>query len=276
MKIHTTKEILNDLESHIETRTPFGLMRFGDGGLKYVHSVLFNDTDQMIQISEKEGIPISKMDYILDLWKTSANICDYIDTTNVYFSDYFWGRVRKNKQSMSKETVFKMKGWLKLYRLAGFRNENFCNPEINFLSCLDVCDLSLLDVMKDKKICCITSCNEMTIKKVLCDYNVDVINIDKQTGHQFAKSFNVVVPEIYKLAKKYDIWLVAAGELGRIYTGLIKFYGGITFDIGSLVDYWCNGIIPIRLSFFLKPSEVSHLKLGLTSEGIEYIDYLRS
>ena len=276
MKIYTTKEILIDLQNHIHTKSPFALMRFGDGGLKYIHAVLFNDIDQIIQISQKEGIPISKVDYILDLWKCSANLCNYIDTTHVYFTNYFWPRVRKGKQLMHKDTISKMKGWLQLYRIAGFTNQDFCNPEINFLSCVDVCDLTLLDIIKDLKICCITSCPQELVKQVLNGYNVDVINVADQTGNQFVKSFNSVISTIDKSAKDYDIWLVAAGELGRIYTGLIKFYGGIAFDIGSLIDFWCNRIIPIRIKWFLQPSSESHLKLTITDEGREFIEYLRS
>lgn len=276
MKIHTTKEILIDLQIHMQTKSSFALMRLGDGGLKYIHATLFNDTDQLIQISEKEGIPICKVDYILDLWKTSANICNYIDSTQVYFSDYFWPRVRKGKQSMSKDTVSKMKGWLKLYRLAGFRNENFCNPEINFLSCIDICDITLLDLIHDVNVCCITSYDESLVRSTLGTTNIDVITIANQTGNQFSTSFNSVISNISKNSKNYDIWLIAAGELGRIYTGLIKYYGGIAFDIGSLIDFWCKKIIPVRLKWFIQPSKQSPLKLGLTDDGMQFIEYIRS
>lgn len=274
MEISSILHILNELDEAINTKTPFSLMRLGDGGLKYIHAVMFNDIKQLNEISEKEGIPINSVDYILDLWKTSANLCDYIDSSQVYYTDYFWPRVRKNRQQMSKETISKMKGWLKLYRLAGFTNEKFCNPEINFLSCLDIYERGLLEIIKDKKVCCITSHDSSKIQKILSKYNIDVLQVANQTGDQFKISFNNVVRDIDKRVKDYDIWLIAAGELGRIYTGLIKFYGGIAFDIGSLIDYWCLKVIPIRLSFFVKPSQKSNLKLSLTEDGEPYKEYL--
>lgn len=274
MEIFSTLHILNELDEALNTKTPFSLMRLGDGGLKYIHAVLFNDIKQLDEISNKEGIPINSVDYILDLWKTSANLCDYIDSSQVYYTDFFWPRVRKNRQDMSEETISKMKGWLKLYRLAGFINEKFCNPEINFLSCLDFYERSLLEIIENKKICCITSYDESVVKNILPQYNIDVLQVANQTGNQFKTSFNDIVKDIDKRVKDYDIWLIAAGELGRIYTGLIKFYGGIAFDIGSLIDYWCLKIIPVRLSFFIKPSKLSDLKLSLTEDGEKYKEYL--
>ena len=274
MKIFSTLHILKELDDDIQTKTPFSLMRLGDGGLKYIHAVLFNDTNQLQQISDKEGIPLNSVDYILDLWKTSSNLCDYIDSSQVYYTDFFWERVRKGKQSMSPDTIQKMQGWLKLYRLAGFTNEKFCNPEINFLSCLDIYEKSLLEIIKDKKICCITSCDENKVKEILWNYDISVLQVANQTGNQFKTSFNTIIKSIDKIVKDYDIWLIAAGELGRIYTGLIKFYGGIAFDIGSLIDYWCSRVIPVRLKWFIQPSEISNLKLSLTEDGEMYKEYL--
>jgi hypothetical protein len=73
-------------------------------------------------------------------------------------------------------------------------------------------------------------------------------------------------------AKHYDFWLVAAGELGRIYTGAIKECGGRAVDLGFIVEFWLGENIHPRLTCFLKRSETNPLELILTEEGMEYID----
>lgn len=275
MKIFNTEEILTDFEKHINDRIPWSLLRLGDGGLKFIHSILFNDADQLSEIVKKEGIPENKAHDILDLWATSANICDYIDTSEVYFTDRFWDRVRKGKQPMHEETLEKMHNWKKLHVLSKIKNTSYCNPEINFLSCLDFLDRSLIEILYRKKICFITSYDrEEVLEKVTVGKRIDVINIVKNDEDHYHNSFNEVIINIENNAKNYDVWLVAAGELGRIYTGLIKHKGGISFDIGSTIDYWCNNVIPLRLVWFLRPSQEHALKLSLTEEGEKYRKYL--
>jgi hypothetical protein len=68
----------------------------------------------------------------------------------------------------------------------------------------------------------------------------------------------------------YDIWLIAAGELGRIYTGLIKHLGGRALDIGFVADYWCNCDYHPRLRRFIVPNPDNKLEFILTSFGKKY------
>ena len=275
MKIYKTLEILDDFEKHIIKREPWSLIRIGDGGIKFLHAVLFNDQDQLLEIVKKEGIPLTKAKDILDLWATSINVSDYIDTTQVYFTEEFWPRVRKGKQPMHQDTIDKIKSWKKLHILSGFINDSYCNPEINFLSCLDIFDRSLIEILENKKICCITAYPEEIVKEKL-NYlkKIDVIKIVENNQDHYHNSFGQTVIKIQKDTKKYDVWLVAAGELGRIYTGLIKNSGGVAFDIGSTIDYWCKDIIPLRLFWFLKKSEKNPLKVTLTEEGERYKEFL--
>lgn len=275
MKIYSSEEILTDLEQHLKKSKPWALCRLGDGGLKFIHSILFNDNEQLIEIVKKEGIPEHKAKDVLDLWATSVNICNYVDTPEVYFTDKFWERVRKGRQSMHEETLCKMRQWKKLHYLSNFFNISYCNPEINFLSCLDSFDNSLIEILKNKRICCITSYSEEEIKTNLTfSKKIDVLQIVKNDEDHYHNSFNNTIIRIEEDAKDYDIWLVAAGELGRIYTGLIKYKGGISFDIGSTIDYWCKGIIPLRLFWFIKPSFKDKLKIALTEDGEKYREYI--
>jgi len=63
---------------------------------------------------------------------------------------------------------------------------------------------------------------------------------------------------------------VAAGELGRLYTGMIKEKGGRTLDIGFIVEYWLDGYIHPRFKLFIKKSLMNKLELVLTEEGKKF------
>ena len=275
VKIARTSEVLNRLDYAIKNKNTFGLTRFGDGTTKAIHSFLTKDYTQLINISEQEGIPICVFERIIDFWKTSANHCDYIDTPEVYFSDKFWNRTKgPNKKAMSEKTYMRLKMWKELYVKIGIVNENYCNPEINFLSCIigKFGNKSLPDLLKNKKICCITSRDDVNEK--LPEYNIDVLKINGKFQNQYNFSFGKVIEKIDADANNYDIWLIAAGELGRLYPGLIKFKGGRAFDIGSLIDFWCDKQIPSRLKPYLNTTIHHPLKFALTETGKEFSKFL--
>ena len=275
VKIANTSLILNKLENAINSKTPFGIIRFGDGTIKAIHAFLNNDTKQLIDISKQEGIPISLFKKIINFWKSSANHCDYIDTPEVYFSGKFWERTKgEQKKVMSEKTIMRLKMWRELYLKIGIVNNNYCNPEINFISCIigKFGKICLPDLLIDKKICCITSRNDVNTK--LTEYNIDVLKINGKFENQYTSSFMKVIEKIDNDANNYDLWLIAAGELGRIYPGLIKFKGGRAFDIGSLIDFWCGEEIPSRLKPYLTTTRHHRLKFNLTSAGKEFINYI--
>jgi hypothetical protein len=268
-----TNTILSQLESAIITKQPFGLVRFGDGTIKAIHSFLTNDIEQIAEISKQEGIPIQNFERIIEFWKTSANLCDYIDTPEVYFSGKFWERTRKKKKQMSEKTLKRLKEWKKLYDRIGITNENYCNPEVNYLSCILRTNMKTLpDIMKNRKICCITSRIDVKIKLGRM-YDIDLVKIPGKNENQYI-SINRIINLIDNKATKYDLWLIAAGELGRIYPGLIKFKGGRAFDVGSLIDFWCTREVPSRLKPYMQETIHSPLKLILTEEGMEFYNYI--
>jgi hypothetical protein len=129
---------------------------------------------------------------------------------------------------------------------------------------------NLLDIMKDRKICIITVFPQ--IVQPLEEYNVDVVKIVGHWQNQYENSFKQVTEIIKDSAKSYDIWLVAAGELGRIYTGAIKEYGGRAVDIGFVIEFWLGQDVHPRLSHFMNRSETNPLELELTEEGLQYVN----
>ena len=275
LKVCKVSDILKDLEDSIDERRPFSLIRFGDGGIKLIHSYYFRDNKQLYEICRKEGLPSDRVDYIIKLWARYANEADYIDCLDVYSSKHFWGKYKKGFVQASDKTLVRMRMWKELYSRAGFdiHKAKYCNPEVNYLMCVVFPGKkTILEIMKDKKICCITSCPQAMEK--LSDYNIDVIEIVGHYEKHFTKSFSNVVSLIEGRANLYDFWIVGAGELGRVYSGLIKGKGGRTIDMGFVIDYWYNQELPARLKEFINPHPLDKLKLVLTKYGKPYAEHL--
>ena len=95
-----------------------------------------------------------------------------------------------------------------------------------------------------------------------------------QYENQYRKSFDNVIKIIKENAQRYDFWLVAAGELGRIYSGCIKECGGRSIDIGFIVEYWLGQSIHPRLKLFMEENFYNKLELKLTKEGIKFLRYI--
>lgn len=271
MKIYTVQEILDKLDWCIRYKIPFSHIRFGDGGIKFMHCVLFKDVKQLEIIIKKEGLPPYKIVEIFELWGYYARRADFIDTPEVYYNGTFWPRIKKPNRSINKQTDKKMRMWKYLYENSEIINKNYCNPESNCLMILDIPGRrNIFDLMKNRKICIVGT--DPNIKHVLVDYDIDIIEIVGQWKNQYKNSFRDVVRKIKLTAKKYDFWIISAGELGRIYTGMIKEEGGRAIDLGFVVDYWLNGYLHPRFYTFINSSLSNKLELRLTNEGKKYLE----
>ena len=270
--IYKVDDILGKLENCINNDIPFSHIRFGDGGIKFIDSILNGNFDQMRIIINKEGMPSTRIVEMFELWGYYARKADYIDTPEVYFNDTFWPRIKKKGKPINEVTKIKMLNWEQLYHDAEFDNENYCNPESNYLMVIRRPNKkNILDLMKNKKVALITAKPEVT--EHLHDYSVDIIEIVGHYENQYKNSFNKVMDIINNKANSYDFWLVAAGELGRIYTGAIKENGGRAIDIGFIVEFWNGEDIHPRLKSFLERSN-NPLELKLTEEGMQYINHI--
>jgi hypothetical protein len=273
MKIYKIEAILEKLEKCIKYKRPFSHIRFGDGGIKYIDSIIFNDIKQLTSIIKKEGIPRSKLLEVFELWGYYARHADFIDTPEVYFMDRFWPRVKRPGKPISGSTNNKLLMWKDLYSRAEFDNENYCNPESNYLMITRIKqNKTLLDLMKGRKLAIITARPE--VKNKLNGFDTTIIEIVGHYENQYKNSFKKVISEIENTAKDYDFWLVAAGELGRIYTGLIKEHGGRAVDIGFVAEYWLGEGIHTRFTSYLRPNWDNNLELYLTYVGKKYEDYI--
>jgi len=265
--IYTVDDILNKLDNCIEYKLPFSHIRFGDGGIKLIDCLLYDDRKLLATIVKKEGLPQEYLIEIFDLWGYYARQADFIDTPEVYYNGTFWPRIKKPGKPINIETDLKMRSWKDLYSRAEFDNENYCNPESNCLMIIKIPGKkNLFDVIKNRKVCCITAKPE--IKSLFPKW--DIVEIVGQWKNQYKNSFKEVVDIIKYTATEYDFWLVAAGELGRIYSGLIKEHGGRCLDIGFVIEFWLTGYIHPRFHVFVNKALNNNLELVLTNEGKKY------
>lgn len=272
--IYKVGDILEKLENCIIYRKPFSHIRFGDGGIKFIDSILHANFEQMQIIIHKEGLPATNIVEIFELWGYYARRADFIDSPEVYFNDTFWPRIKKKGKPINEITRIKMLKWEELYHDSEFDNDSYCNPESNYLMTIRLPGgkKNILDMMKGRRVALITA--KPHVKANLKDYDVDIIEIVAHYENQYKNSFHTVMDIIKNDASRYDFWLVAAGELGRIYTGAIKENGGRAVDIGFIVEFWMGENIHPRLTSFMRRSERDNLELELTEEGLSYIDHI--
>ena len=271
--IYQVNDILSKLENCIKYKIPFSHIRFGDGGIKFIDSILHANFEQMRIIINKEGLPSAKVVEIFELWGYYARNADFIDTPEVYFNDTFWPRVKKKGKAINRATKIKMLDWKKLYHDSEFDNNNYCNPESNYLMVVRrPAHQNILDLMKGKKVALITAKPE--VGHVLTDYSVDIIEIVAHYQNQYQNSFHEVMDIIKHHAQDYDFWMVAAGELGRIYTGAVKESGGRALDIGFIIEFWIGESLHPRITPFLNRNDKNRLELLLTDEGKKYESWI--
>lgn len=277
MYIHSVKEVLTELDDSIKRRKPFSVIRFGDGGVKLLYSYLNHHQENLVEIGKKEGIPVNKIPFVVDSWRKYANEANFIDTVGAYFTNKFWPKLKDQKSTPPKITIRKLKYWKQLYQRVGINNRRYCNPELNYLSALRIGrNKNIIDILKNRKICVISKYQDDIIKSTFPFCNqVDSIKIVGQFKEHYTRCFEVTKDKIRDCAKDYDLFLVAGGELGRIYSGLIKSNGGRSFDIGFMLDYWV-GELPLhkRLNLFLMPSPDNSYELVFTSRGRKYKEYI--
>ncbi len=270
--IFKVDDILRSLSRSIADNTPFSHIRFGDGGLKFIDAFIRKDNENLDKIVEKEGLPPSKLAEVFGLWGYCARRADFIDCPEVYYNGTFWPRIKKKFKNISEGTQELLIGWKDIYRQAKFDNNSYCNPESNYLMTVDrniiPNSYTLLNVMRHRRVCIISARKELEDR--FSDYDVTVHQIVAQYQDHYKACYRDTMKFIASMAPNFDLWLVAAGELGRIYSGFIKECGGRSIDIGFVADFWCGKGLHSRLTRFMFRSE-NPLLTDLTAEGREYI-----
>jgi hypothetical protein len=247
--VASLSDIVKDIEYSVNNSKPFSLIRFGDGGLKLIER--YYEGRSLKSISDKEGIPLDFFDDLIAGWRKYANEANYIDSPLFYMGDDIFSK--RNK--VSTKTKHLMERWEEIYGKIGFTNINICNSEIGFMLFTENGKSNIIDLLGYHDVCCITNFGE--VEKILLPYvdGVTLKLIPGFYGNFYNARYKSLVAEIKAEATKHKIWLVGAGELGRLLTGLIKEYGGIAIDIGKVFDVWVNRKINKRMRNILRLSK---------------------
>jgi len=241
VKVNSTKKILTDLNRCIVKKKPFSIVRFGDA----VHGIVCVFTcPDIIDNGKWSGdkgkklsnsilgqltIPTKRRKQVVNRVIVSANRANYCDSYDAYKllgSNYLGILGRK---------------WKEIHEGAGITNTNYCSCFVHYFSIVDG-EYNLFDIMKGRRIFCITS------KIGILDKVKEVSGAKEIVGchipgrgrgrKHFRNHFSKTIGLIRTNAKNFDLFLIGAGLLGKIYCDEVKKNGGRAFDCGRLFDFW--------------------------------------
>lgn len=260
--LYNLSHILNDIKFHIENQLPFSMCRLGDGDIKLIANMLQGEAPK--EKFKQQGIPTNKIAEILELYKEASNEANYVSSFDMYFTGELWHR------PLSTGTRKRIKKWKDYYNKIGITNENYCSPEIGFFFFLHGED-NLFSILKDRRICLITSFSNIDVKINTAGFNSFSILIPPLSSNHYEEYENIK-KKIKSKVDNFDVCLVGAGTLGRGYSQFIKQNGKVAIDIGQVFNAWNNRKIPQRLKSYLTVHS-NGLTFKLTKANRQYRQY---
>ncbi|MBU2877765.1 GT-D fold domain-containing protein [Aliiglaciecola lipolytica] len=248
---HCTEELFSTLKEAINKKTPFSLIRLGDGeGRILAYPRLFEDD---VFISQVLTYQFGK-EVIGELKKEIAE--DFLAPSMLKLQSLI-------KNSILNADVIGAPSWLHFREAVNEKNiiaqtaQSVCLQSVDQLVSKDI---PIFDhfIFKPfnksgffkrllENLDCLTVISHTDISDTLVDtFDLKSCNHIKIPGHQsFMKSGEFHFPTRYKeieneiqVPDRGHLFFVAAGYLGKHYCNIIKQKGGIAIDIGSIFDGW--------------------------------------
>ncbi|NEO35140.1 MAG: hypothetical protein F6J90_01990 [Moorea sp. SIOASIH] len=257
--------------NHIKNKIPLSLIRLGDGEgsfLEYDETLKeFQNRDRDLAKQSWWGdVNLSKNDFK----KLSDDLISAIKNADILgIPEFYRFHLLLRSESLEKQLLEK-------YSARGSRgitaiintliDPNFYQEQESYrlsnktlTSCyihqdLEVWGLYRL-IFNHLKECSVISCHEGISQVLREKYGVTVKRLyqipseytyaqrfnyrDQQNHPHYPYYFEQICSEL-TISYPGEVFLVAAGFLGKIYCNSIKNLGGIALDIGSIVDYWLN------------------------------------
>lgn len=239
--INSTNEILTELNECILKKKPFSIIRFGDAiyGIVSVYRC-----PNLIDSGKWKGrkgkrlsrailgqltIPQQNRRRLCRRIVIAANRANFIDSYDAY-------RLLNRRR-----LGILGRKWKEIHSESGINNTSYCSCFIHYFSIVDG-EYNLLDIMKNRRIFCITSqlsCINK-LREVSGASVIDTYQIPRRgrKGRHYKDHFRKIMSLIQNNAKRYDLFLIGAGFLGKIYCDEVKRCGGRSFDAGRLFDFW--------------------------------------
>ena len=261
--VYRMKYIYDHIERCLQNGDSFSFMDMGNGEFSTLYT---GNLSPMRSITQ--GIPVERYGKLEKIFIDSCNRSDYVSCLGVWFVDGLLFDKRIKATSIYRK-------WEESYERFGITNTNYCNPEISYLCFLEG-EFNLWNLIDDEQICVLTPHVEIADKM-----NCGIIEIPEQTtrqqykkdmeiplcGYWFMDEYESIKAEIEIEIKNYDIFLVAAGYLGKGLSMWIKDCGGIAVDVGKVIDTWNTGNMG-RLTEWMVLND--DLSFGLTEAGKRY------
>ena len=262
-----TYEVASQILTHIEKRTPFSLIRLGDGEghfLEYAEPLKhFQAADQAASQQIWWGQTLltpDEWENIKGTYHAAIEQADILGIPGPYrcCKVFLWPKINTSDLS------WEMRGLLAVINKA-YTQAMPTAPHAPVLASprLTSChihshledwgfwDLILTEIAD----CSIISCHESLPHMLKERYGISIrhhysippeYKYARQMGFDpngykphYPDRFEEISTEL-TVAYPGEVFLVAAGFLGKIYCHLIKQQGGIALDVGSAVDYWLN------------------------------------
>lgn len=240
--VHSTKDILLDLEKHVKLKKPFSTIRLGDGVLGVISVFFAPDIVETGKWSGERGLNYCKgifrgIKIDLETAKIfTSKIIKYCNEAN-YIDSY---DAFKTEEILNKSLGPLAKKWQEIHKIVGISNVNYCNPFLHYFSVVEG-EYNLFDIIKNRKVLCIGPrivLKDKLKEKSKCK-SVDWLQVLAK-GNHYRLRHREIVRKIRRTCSQYDVCLVGAGFLGKFYCGLVKSRGGRAFDVGRLFDLWAG------------------------------------
>lgn len=256
-KIHTTEEILKDLNQCIVKKKPFSTIRYGDAVYGMVASFLCPGLIDSGKWKGSKGrkfantimgqltIPTNNRLGFINRVVRAADNANYCDS----FEAYHYLDSKKGVGIVGEK-------WKDIHECVGITNTSYCSCYLHYFSIVDG-EYNLLNIMNGRKIFCVS--NQVHIARKLQEVSgaatIDTYQIPRRgrSGKHFREHFRKIMNIIRDNARNYDLFLIGAGFLGKVYCDKIKRCGGRAFDAGRLFDLWSGvRVVDSRPKRFIK------------------------
>ncbi|WP_293103905.1 tetratricopeptide repeat protein [Moorena sp. SIO3I6] len=264
-------ELTVKILDHIKNKIPLSLIRLGDGeGTFLDYDETFKDFQERDRDVAKKcwwgDVNLSGYDCknLSDNLKISIKNADILGIPEYYLFFIFLSSNSIEKQLLEKNNGGGCRGLTaiintlidpKFYQ----EQDSYQLSHQTLTSCyihqdLEVWGLYRL-ILNHLTECSVISCHEGISEVLMEKYGVTVKRLyqipsesnysqlfnykDQENYHHYPYYFQKISSEL-TVSYPGEVFLVAAGFLGKIYCNSIKNLGGIALDVGSIVDYWLN------------------------------------
>jgi len=257
------------LRKAISEKTPFSLIRLGDGEgnfLPYHKSFTAEQSKDQFRIQQiwwkQTKFNDENVDEVVNLFRESLDNADILGIVpqRILFQNH-------NKLSIDNKDLHSVRGNL---AVSTYIKKNISPSLKAYTSSKIHVDLESWNlyqyILQDTDELYVISCHheiDLYIKNVLGIEKTHLIHIPSEKRYQgtfgyveennhFPDRYNEIL-EVLKSIRPGSVWLVAAGFLGKIYCDTIKKHGGIAIDVGAVIDLWAGHYT--RKLFDLNPEQ---------------------